>query len=547
MLDEGELTASVVRRFAVEDGRRGDEAARAVRPARLALWEACVDHAQEALSKALRERNEQADPPGRSVSELRQAAASWLWKLPTCGGCGASMGSVIGKCPSSKSARKCRASKAKRWASALLSPECTHGWSQAKETVTSRVGDDHYSIQIDRDASVLLEVSGSAKAHEEIQKARKVFDRAMSDALVANGRLILRVQRKRYTPRGGVTRADLVQVGALGCRRALLDFDGSKSKFSTYAAYWIRQKIGEEWGRRDAVGLSQEVQGRRRRLIAKGIDPRTLHHAMLELAEVRSSGPLAYLPNIKGLLEVMAPALGAYDPETTVSSLVSLIETKCPKLTAHKACEAIAGWCAEKIDGKRRCTGSALLSAIEAGDPTIVSVVSEETHGEDHRPLEIVLVTRDLESQSFEMADHATAEENRMSFTVALEKLTLEDPEAAEVLRRRHGLDVGGETKETLEEICAGPLLASGRKLSREMIRVLGLRGRRKIQAYIAASAGPDSDDETWTPKRKAATRPPLRPKTVVTMSSEPVTHNVSGEGFEEWKRRADEVSSIAW
>lgn len=115
----------------------------------------------------------------------------------------------------------------------------------------------------------------------------------------------------------------------------------------------------------------------------------------------------------------------------------------------------------------------------------------------------------------------------------ALADLRATDPEAAEVVRRRHGLDAAGD-EETLEQI-GERLHSTGRALCREAVRLAYKRGVRAMQASTGAVL-PNAQDEastttTTTPalrRSTATTRPPrppmrpLRPAVVYAMRSAP-------------------------
>lgn len=80
-------------------------------------------------------------------------------------------------------------------------------------------------------------------AVDELQGPRQRFDRAFSDLVVANLRLIISTA-KRYASRG-VAISDLVQEGNLGLLRAVDRFDPRLGyRFSTYATWWARQSVG---------------------------------------------------------------------------------------------------------------------------------------------------------------------------------------------------------------------------------------------------------------------------------------------------------------
>jgi RNA polymerase primary sigma factor len=83
-------------------------------------------------------------------------------------------------------------------------------------------------------------------AQEERDLARRVREdsdyAARQHMISANLRLVVRIAKRYYTP--GMTLADLVAEGNLGLMRAVEEFNPDAGvRFSTYAAWWIKQAI----------------------------------------------------------------------------------------------------------------------------------------------------------------------------------------------------------------------------------------------------------------------------------------------------------------
>ena len=100
---------------------------------------------------------------------------------------------------------------------------------------------DWYYKQIDKTPLLTREqeVELSNKIREGSEKER---EEARSQMIEANLKLVIKIvtSYKKY----GLEAEDLISEGNIGLMKAVSKYDPSKgTKFSTYAAYWIRQKI----------------------------------------------------------------------------------------------------------------------------------------------------------------------------------------------------------------------------------------------------------------------------------------------------------------
>lgn len=615
-MDEG-ATASraAIAAYAQEDGSRGQAAAEAVLPARRALWRLAEVHMPHALAASLRARLAPSE-----VRELRRALADWLDPPPLCALCREPFDEAVprpcraarqrvwlgrGRRPGPTVCRASRGPRALRAGAAMarsvarcgtlalftplqLDPAC------AAAARLLRHGAGAYDLVVDRDARTLLDITATrsavaneathaahgeeptaiatlshashASTHPDVQVARRHFDRVLNDAILANGPLILKCQLRQYSPNGSATRADLVQGGAMGCRRALLDYDPAVARFSTYAIHWIRQGAGESFAERDLVAVPDWAAGLRH-----AVEDRDLHTAQLlrligTVAETRLQTPRNELPpadnrkgkrtkSVQGEHGIVNPInvhhdgtiarqraalhaeaiaeLAAYaglaraviEPATKATkgvaakpaktlALAITIEAVHAALAKAAALPAraktdtgdeaarvrVAAYVAARLglrNGAKAVTGGALLTALRSGTAVIVGIGTgehDDAGGDDgpgagrteRLPEHIADEAPDPEEAA---AEEDEARRQMAALLAALETLRATDPEAAEVIRRRHAMDVLGDP-ETLEEIAAAPLRSTGRTRCREGVRQAYERGRLALKAAAPVLLG---------------------------------------------------------
>lgn len=598
-LDEGALTSAVVDSYGVDNGASGPEAAAKVLPARRELWRLAEAYHPKALAASLRARLSTSDQTGRGgVRELRKSLADWLDPAPRCARCAAPMDAdTAGKpCPAAHQRVRSPANKGMHPAPtycvarrgkpsriagraysavgrdgtlALFSPVQMDPTSAAAVKMLKHSKSSTgmaYDLAVDRDARILLAATAprAEPLHPRVARARVALDRAVNAAIKANGRLILKVQTRYFSAKGQVTRADLVQGGAMGCRRALMDFDpGLGWRFSTYAANWIYQGMGEVFAGRDVVSVPDWVIALRRQVEDLGLVPGYLLSLIGTVAETRANAA-ACEEAVEALVDALPPVtedVANFFPavHACLAAAANPVDAK-NDIGDDKARERVAAWVGRAlgldIGAGKPCTGSALLAALRHGAAVLVSVGTgerddhdaEEGAGNASRPPAHLRETDD--DPETVVADELAAASQWRSLLAALETLRRADPEAAEVIRRRHALDDLGEG-ETLEEIASVPMrCAPHRQLCRESIRKAYERGRKAIRRALGATTcatlfdSPQHADaaitEEWQAPAPRRPHGPFRPRgpssTVTTFSApRPAAPLVTAEDFTAW------------
>jgi hypothetical protein len=214
------------------------------------------------------------------------------------------------------------------------------------------------------------------------------------------------------------------------------------------------------------------------------------------------------------------------------------------------------------------CTGGALLTALRYGAPPRFVPVStggerdDDAGGDDagstNSGLEHLHARPDGEDEEDAAIAEAEDRRNMGRLLDALEALRTTDPEAAEVVRRRHGLDAAGD-EETLEQI-GERLHSTGRELCREAVRVAYKRGVKAMQSIAGVSSLPllgapampaslppapalpadDPDDIPGPSRQRHSVFRPLHPAVVrVILAAPPVTNDNAPGDPEAWTAAA--------
>lgn len=198
--------------------------------------------------------------------------------------------------------------------------------------------------------SLYLREIGQAKlltADEEKELARRLRrgdENARQKLIESNVRLVVHLA-KRYARHGDPEALlDLIQEGNLGLFRAVDRFDPARgTRFSTYAAYWIRQAIQRALMKQRAIRLPEHVMERVARL------RKIRHQLMQELGRQPSSAELAAeldltTPELEALEEAAQdivsldmPIRGGDDEEATeLRHLLQDLETPQPEFIANQ-------------------------------------------------------------------------------------------------------------------------------------------------------------------------------------------------------------------
>lgn len=265
-----------------------------------------------------------------------------------------------------------------------------------------------------------------------------------------------------------------------------------------------------------------------------------------------------------------------------------------PAEDPERARERLAAWCVARLvaldpercpSALRRASGPGLLAALRHGAPVIVQIGSgaddddddvqgaaDGAGGTERRP-EILVAPDDTEALAEEADD-------RVRWSALLAGLaTLQATgatEAAEIVRRHHGLDSVAEDGqgaggESFASIGATGLRTTGRVLTKEAVRKIYLRAIDALRAIVRGAAPDltmlvdeentaaeraeaiDVQEDAWTPRAAggAVTRSvwkPIPAPHVVSSSpaSRPVTTRPVVDAVA-WDRFMEEVASVVW
>lgn len=459
-------------------------------------------------------------------------------------------------------------------------------------------------------------VVGGGALPRPIADARARLDATRAAHVRANGRAILGVQVRYGVPGAGACRADLLQAGAMGADRAGMDYDETQARFTSYGADWIRQGIGEARASRDLVGTPEWVHQLRGKVEDRL--PSTTRADLLRAIEALSEVVAAQRPNpqrrsladalvallldaeVRENLPGTRPARYIRRPlfadrsddarETLAASVIKAalgkrkVKAKTPASTTtedpERVRERVAAWVGRRL--MLDTSGAGILSALRHSAPVFVQVGSGGDDDEDAQGTDgaggserqaHVLEAPDEQAAADVEAEGRARWQAALSALAALQAQhgtgTTDDPhatrkgqEAAEVIRRHHGLDSiaedrNGQTGESFASIAETGLACSGRRLTKEALRKIYTKGIVALQAIIAGNPGAahlheDDEDDLWSPPERPTHRSPWRPMPApvvvptVTSSTTPPTRHETDDGGA-WASWRDQAAAVAW
>lgn len=348
------------------------------------------------------------------------------------------------------------------------------------------------------------EVDGGRPLPACVVAARKALDAARNRNIAVNGRMGINVQLRYGAPSGGVTRADLTQGAQMGTDRAAMDYDAREAKFTTYAAAWARQGVGEALSSRDLVDTPAWVLETRRKAEERlrHLGPSAARDLLLAIEAVAEAVSRCRMPRSLAdgqacldvedrLVEMLVGAMirenipGTRPPRYETRVLVQRADARGLALDLDRAAvkpwhkrrkglvglmptadglapvfnlddedperarERVAAWVADRLElGK--ASGPGLLSALRHGAPVFVGVGSGQDAGEDDGSTQGTDGAGGAERRAAVLAapDEQEAleqeDEARARWSAALAALATlrgEDRAMAEAVRRHHGLD----------------------------------------------------------------------------------------------------------
>lgn len=179
----------------------------------------------------------------------------------------------------------------------------------------------HAAVQAAREAD------GGRPLPGVLVAARKALDAARNASVKVNGRMGVNVQLRYGAPSGGVTRADLVQGAATGLDRAAMDYDSREAKFTTYAAAWARQGVGEALSSRDLVDTPAWVLETRRKVEERlrHLGPSAARDLLLAIEAVAELSPARFVGRVSD-----GPSLDGREPHPLSTRVArGLVARRC--------------------------------------------------------------------------------------------------------------------------------------------------------------------------------------------------------------------------
>jgi RNA polymerase primary sigma factor len=216
---------------------------------------------------------------------------------------------------------------------------------KARDQRNGKVMATHQSI-----LSLYLDEIGKAKlltGKEEAALARRIArgdEKARQEFIEANLRLVVHIAKRYASARDPEGLLDLIQEGNLGLFRAVERFHPKhKTRFSTYATYWIRQAIQRGLLQRRSIRLPENVMGdvlRMRRQRHRLYQKLQRQPTTAELAEAMAMTvpTLQHLEEVsQDIVSLDQPVKGSKDEEQTqLGDLLQDLDAPQPEFIASQ-------------------------------------------------------------------------------------------------------------------------------------------------------------------------------------------------------------------